>query len=75
MPASMTRLFVHCVWGKQWPTESFKWQDGYGAFTVNESTVPTVRTYIANQQAHHHTFGTCEQQESLTLDHPKPIVP
>ena len=53
---------------QRWPTDSFKWQDGYGAFTVGESTVPTVCNYIANQQAHHHTFGTCEERSVLNPD-------
>ena len=33
--------------------ETFYWQDGYGAFSVNPSEVSTVITYIANQQEHH----------------------
>jgi REP element-mobilizing transposase RayT len=31
----------------------FGWQEGYGAFTVSESQVPTVREYIRNQEEHH----------------------
>lgn len=31
----------------------FSWQNGYGAFTVSASQVPTVREYIANQALHH----------------------
>jgi len=33
--------------------ESFYWQDGYGAFSVNPSEVDTVIAYIANQHEHH----------------------
>ena len=33
--------------------ESFYWQDGYGAFSVNPSEVDTVISYIANQHEHH----------------------
>ncbi len=29
------------------------WQDGYGAFGVSASLVPTVRKYIATQRQHH----------------------
>jgi putative transposase len=43
-----------------WPDDPFKWQDGYGAFTVSEKVVPTVREYIATQQAHH-TAKTCNE--------------
>lgn len=33
--------------------ESFYWQDGYGAFSVNPSEVDRVIDYIANQHEHH----------------------
>jgi putative transposase len=29
------------------------WQEGYAAFGVSVSNVPTVVRYIANEQAHH----------------------
>jgi REP element-mobilizing transposase RayT len=35
--------------------EDFHWQNGYGAFSVSESNVPQVRTYIAEQAEHHKT--------------------
>ena len=31
----------------------FHWQAGYGAFSVSQSLVETVRTYIRNQAEHH----------------------
>lgn len=31
----------------------FAWQGGYGAFSVSESNVRAVSTYIANQREHH----------------------
>jgi putative transposase len=31
----------------------FKWQDGYGAFTVSKSHVPEVIAYIDDQRKHH----------------------
>jgi putative transposase len=31
----------------------FSWQQGYGAFSVSVSVVPTVVRYIQNQEAHH----------------------
>ena len=33
--------------------ESFAWQTGYGAFSVSESQVGTIRRYIQNQEVHH----------------------
>ncbi|RYY41390.1 MAG: IS200/IS605 family transposase [Chitinophagaceae bacterium] len=31
----------------------FHWQDGYAAFAVSKSVVPTVTRYIHNQEEHH----------------------
>ncbi len=31
----------------------FRWQNGYGAFTVSTSQVPAISNYIANQEKHH----------------------
>jgi putative transposase len=31
----------------------FSWQRGYGAFTVSQSQIEPVRSYIARQQEHH----------------------
>jgi len=32
---------------------NFRWQSGYGAFTVSASQIPVVSNYIANQERHH----------------------
>jgi putative transposase len=32
---------------------TFSWQSGYGAFSVSRSKLEEVRSYIANQEAHH----------------------
>lgn len=39
--------------------EVFKWQGGYGAFTISKGHVAGVRRYIENQEAHHRE-GTTE---------------
>ncbi len=31
----------------------FRWQNGYGAFSVSRSNAATVKRYIANQKEHH----------------------
>jgi putative transposase len=31
----------------------FAWQNGYGVFSIGQSQVEDVRTYIANQEEHH----------------------
>jgi len=33
--------------------QSFAWQAGYGAFSVSQSQVPSVKKYIAGQEQHH----------------------
>jgi putative transposase len=35
----------------------FQWQRGYGAFSVSQSMVATVRDYVANQREHHRQRG------------------
>src|SRR5262245_16210657 len=35
--------------------QDFSWQDGYGAFSVSKSNVPSVLSYIQNQRQHHQT--------------------
>ncbi|HSE16381.1 MAG TPA: transposase [Pyrinomonadaceae bacterium] len=32
---------------------NFHWQNGYGAFSISQSQVPTVKRYIRRQKAHH----------------------
>ena len=31
----------------------FCWQDGYGAFSISQSHVDAVKSYIQNQESHH----------------------
>jgi REP element-mobilizing transposase RayT len=31
----------------------FAWQEGYGAFSVSKSSVPSIREYIRQQEKHH----------------------
>ena len=41
--------------------QKFVWQQGYGAFSVSASIVPTVVRYIQNQQAHHRKMSFDEE--------------
>ena len=34
--------------------QKFDWQDGYGVFSIGRSQVDRVKTYIGNQENHHH---------------------
>ncbi|MBU6402060.1 MAG: IS200/IS605 family transposase [Verrucomicrobia bacterium] len=40
---------------------SFRWQEGYGAFTVSASARGAVQAYIANQEKHHRTKSFREE--------------
>ena len=31
----------------------FEWQEGYGAFSIGQSQIPTTIAYIAGQKEHH----------------------
>jgi putative transposase len=33
--------------------QNFHWQSGYGAFSISQSEVPSVRRYIRSQKEHH----------------------
>ena len=43
----------------------FAWQEGYGAFSVSESQVPTVRHYIERQEEHHRSVSFLEELKVL----------
>ena len=45
----------------------FAWQDGYAGNSVSPSQVPTLRTYIENQEQHH-AKRTYEQELRALLD-------
>jgi len=42
---------------------TFKWQGGYGAFTVSKRNVPLVREYILRQEDHHRDHETIAAYE------------
>lgn len=44
---------------------AFRWQDGYGAFTIGQSNVAVLRRYIATQKEHHRKVSF--QEEFLTI--------
>ncbi len=47
----------------------FAWQDGYGAFTVSESQLDTVRDYIRGQPEHHRTKTFTEEYKTFLARH------
>jgi len=43
----------HLVTHELTPGEFFKWQGGYGAFTIHKEDVSRLKAYIENQELHH----------------------
>jgi REP element-mobilizing transposase RayT len=52
--------------------DPFKWQGGYGAFTISKTAVPRVRDYILRQEEHHRQNRTLPDLETTaTPDSPR----
>lgn len=47
---------------------TFRWQEGYGAFSYSRSQIKTVAEYIANQEEHHRKKTFLEEYRQF-LDH------
>ena len=45
--------------------DKFSWQTGYSVFSVSESQLEKVFTYIKNQKKHHNTFSFEEEHQSF----------
>jgi len=45
--------------------QGFKWQVGYGAFSVSKSAVEKVKRYIKNQEKHHSKSAFDEEYKQL----------
>ena len=48
---------------------NFGWQSGYGAFSVSESQIASVRKYIENQEKHHARRSFRDELVSLLQKH------
>jgi putative transposase len=47
----------------------FQWQNGYGVFSVSESNLNAVKTYIQTQQQHHKKLSFQEEFKKLLDKH------
>ena len=50
-------------------SEPFKWQGGYGAFSVSRWDVEKIVAYIQRQKEHHHTAELWQELEQAVLFH------
>ncbi len=48
--------------------EKFQWQEGYGALTIGERSLPGVMRYVAHQKEHHQTQKTIIAYEQTEED-------
>jgi REP element-mobilizing transposase RayT len=46
---------AHLVTHRLAPEIGFRWQGGYGAFTLRDEDTPVVRRYVLQQKSHHAT--------------------
>jgi len=49
--------------------DDFEWQQGYGAFTVSKSQLPTVIHYAANQRDHHRQRSFQDEYRTMLEQH------
>ena len=47
----------------------FGWQNGYGAFSVDRSSMEAVRAYVANQEEHHRSVSFQEEYREFLREH------
>lgn len=50
-------------------TSFFKWQSGFGAFSVSQSQIDKVKEYIQNQKGHHERFDFKDEFRNLLKRH------
>ena len=50
---------------KGWTIGQFRWQEGFGAFSISQSALENVRNYIKNQEAHHQNLSFADEYETL----------
>jgi REP element-mobilizing transposase RayT len=48
---------------------TFQWQDGYSAFSVSPSVMPSVKKYIHNQREHHAKLSFEDEIKALPRKH------
>ena len=61
---------VSSLWLKeQAHLDQFSWQSGYADFSVSQSNIDKVKTYIANQERHHRKITYQDEVRGLLTKH------
>jgi len=56
----------HLISNEITPGDFFKWQSGYGAFTLRKKDAKTVAAYILNQKQHHMDNNLIKDWEQIS---------
>jgi REP element-mobilizing transposase RayT len=54
---------------EQGQTKKFRWQAGYGAFSVSKSNLDSVKDYVLNQEIHHRKMTFQDELRSILRKH------
>lgn len=57
----------HWINQNEFTRTKFAWQTGYGAFSISESMIDTVKRYIENQKTHHRKIAFAEEYEKFMV--------
>lgn len=49
--------------------EDFSWQNGYGAFSVDESSLEVVTKYVSSQELHHQRLSFKDEARRIFIAH------
>jgi putative transposase len=47
----------------------FHWQNGYGVFSISQSSAPQVKNYVANQEEHHRRMTFQDEYRAMLERH------
>jgi putative transposase len=62
---------AHLISHRLAPDAVFRWQPGYGAFTLRKADMSTVRRYVLSQKEHHGKQTICAEWEQIDDANPR----
>ena len=67
------RAVYHCIEHEQLPGhDAFRWQEGYGVFSLGRNQLKHVLAYVQNQKRHHASGKTWPQWEETDEEYIPP---
>lgn len=55
----------HWINQNEFTNLKFAWQTGYGAFSISESMIDSIKQYIVNQKEHHRNMSFAEEYKKF----------